>query len=77
MTSSHVETLPYHDLPLTDSSFIFPRKNCTTPTTPTICLFAETTAALLLGLRTLGGKFLQVEEDLKEAMLAHLKKETI
>ena len=27
--------------------------------------------------RTLGGKFLQVEEDLKEAMLAHLKKDTI
>ena len=80
--SSHVETIPYHDLQLTDSSFIFPQKNCTTPT---ICVFAETTPTIeffvlparLLGLPDVGGKFLQVEEDLKEAMLAHLKKDTI
>ena len=49
-----------HDLPLTDSSFIFPRKNCTTPT---ICVFAETTPTIeffvlpaqLLGLADVGG----------------------
>jgi len=44
-------------------------------TTPTIEFFVL--PARLLGLPDVGGKFLQVEEDLKEAMLAHLKKDTI
>jgi len=57
----HAETLPYHDLPWAESSFIFPRKTCTTPT---ICVFAETTPTIeffvlparLLGLPDVGGE---------------------